>query len=96
MPTTCKSVNFDNIPPPIPKALPPGLYLQQRTDYNFFETVQAFNSNVSTIRSIFPDRASSYTYYVFASYAETTSFTNGHMLHISAYPNSNWDTVQQN
>ena len=45
---------------------------------------------------MFPDRAAGFTYYIFKSYAETTSFTNGQMLHIRAYPNSNWDTVQQN
>jgi len=92
----CTNGFFENIPPPIPTALPPGLYLQNRVDYNFFDRVQSINSNVSTIRSNFPDKAGSYTYYVFASYAEITSFKNGRILHITAYPTSNWDVVLQN
>jgi hypothetical protein len=40
--------------------------------------------------------AGGYTYYVFASYVETTSFRNGRILHITAYPTSNWDVVVQN
>ena len=92
----CTNGFFENIPPPIPTALPPGLYLQNRTDYTFFDRIQALNSNVSTIRSRFPEKAGGSTYYVFASYAEIISFTNGRMLHITAFPNSNWDVVIQN
>lgn len=92
----CTNGNFDNIPPPIPVGKNASRNLQQRLSYNFFEQVQTRNITVSTIRSQFPDRASSFSYWVLTSYAEINSFNNGRMLHIQDYPNSNWDVVQQN
>ena len=92
----CTNGNFDNIPPPIPKGMNISRYIQEQTNYTFFDKVQAINSNVSTLRSTNPGAAASYTYYVFASYAEINSFNNGRMLHIQLYPDSNWDVVQQN
>jgi hypothetical protein len=92
----CTNGNFDNIPPPIPVGKNVSRNLQERTNYNFFEQVQRQNITVSTIRSQFPDRASSFSYWVLTSYAEINSFNNGRMLHIQEYPNSNWDVVQQN
>ena len=92
----CTNGNFENIPPPIPNGMSISRYIQQQTNYAFFDRVQAININVSTLRSTNPGSAASYTYYIFSSYAEINSFNNGRMLHIQLYPGSNWDVVQQN
>jgi len=91
----CTNGNFENIPPPIPVGMNNSRYIQQQTNYTFFDRVQAINSNASTLRSMNPGSAGSYSYYTFASYAEINSFNNGRMLHIQLYPDSNWAVVQQ-
>jgi hypothetical protein len=92
----CTNGNFENVPPPIPGAMNSARYIQQQTNYQLFDRIQAYNSNVSTLRSTNPAAAGSYSYYVMSTYAEINSFNNGRMLHIQLYPNSNWDVVQQN
>jgi hypothetical protein len=91
----CTNGNFDNIPPPIPNGKNSSRGLQEKTNYDFFEQVQVYNIQVSTLRSTNPGSAASYTYYILKSYAEINSFNNGRMLHIQAYPDSNWNVVQQ-
>ena len=61
--------------------------------FQIFDNVQNFNSNVSTLRS---QGQTGLTYYQFISNVEKTKFTQGRMLHIQSYPNSNWDVVQEN
>ena len=61
-----------------------------------FERIQLLNSNTSTVHSTYPVSKLTQTYYTFVSYAEKTSFTQGQYLHVQAYPNSNWNTVQEN
>ncbi len=69
----------------------------QKTEYQrawqIFDNVQAFNSNVSTLRFA---GQSNLTYFQFISGEEKTKFLQGRFLHIQAYPNSNWDFVEQN
>ena len=92
----CTNGNFDNIPPPIPEGMNSGRYIQAQTNYQFFDRIQAYNTQVSTLRSTNPQSSAAYSYYVFASYAEINSFNVGRMLHIQLYPDSNWNVVQQN
>lgn len=92
----CTNGNYDNIPPPIPRALTPSLYYTQSSDFCLFDRIQAINSNVSTSRSLYPNVTPPYSYYIFSTYAERTAFTNGRLLHIRDFPNSNWDVVVQN
>ena len=69
----------------------------QKTEYQrawqIFNNVQTYNSNVSTLRSA---GQTTLIYYQFISGEEKTKFLQGRFLHIQAYPNSNWDFVQQN
>lgn len=64
--------------------------------WNDFERIQALNSNTSTVHSTYPSSKQTQSYYTFISYAEKTSFLQGQFLHVQAYPNSNWSTVQEN
>lgn len=73
-------------------ALPSSVKLDYQTYWNIFNRIQAYNSNVSTIRSG-GDRQQ--TYYSFANYDEVTGFTQGQYLHVQRYPNSNWATVSK-
>jgi hypothetical protein len=61
--------------------------------FQIFDTVQNFNSNVSTLRS---GGNLTLTYYQFISNVDKTKFLQGRFLHIQSYPNSNWDFVEQN
>jgi hypothetical protein len=73
------------------------LNFAQKQDYQrafqLFNTVQSFNSNVSTLRSA---GQSNLTYFQFIRSEDKTKFLQGRFLHIQSYPNSNWDFVQQN
>ena len=73
------------------------LNFAQKTEYqrafSLFNNIQSFNSNVSTLRSAGQTQL---TYYQFISGEEKTKFLQGRFLHIQAFPNSNWDFVQQN
>lgn len=72
-------------------APPQSVRVDYQTYWNTFERIQAFNSNVSTIRAS-GDKTP--TYYQFVSTDEKLEFTNGRMLHIQRYPASNWSVVQ--
>lgn len=61
--------------------------------FQLFNKVQAFNSNVSTLRS---QGNSNLSYYQFLYNEDKTKVLQGRMIHIQAFPSSNWDFVQQN
>ena len=73
------------------------LTFAQKTEYqrafSLFDNIQNYNSNVSTLRAAGQKQL---TYYQFISGEEKTKFLQGRFIHIQAYPNSNWDFVQQN
>jgi hypothetical protein len=73
------------------------LTFSQKTNYyqayRFFDEVQDYNSNVSTLRA---GGQSNLTYYQFLFNTDKTKFIQGRLLHIQSYPNSNWDLVQEN
>jgi hypothetical protein len=73
------------------------LNFAQKTEYQrafqLFNTIQSYNSNVSTLRS---GGDLGVTYYQFISGEEKTKFLQGRFLHIQAFPNSNWPFVEQN
>jgi hypothetical protein len=71
--------------------LPNNLYIKYRADWNFFDRVQASNVEISTLLQ--QNQALGISYVQLNSYAEINSFTNGQMLHIRAYPDSNWNIV---
>lgn len=60
--------------------------------WNTYNRIQAYNSNVSTIRAA-GDKT--IQYYNYANYDESTAFTNGQFLHVKRYPNSNWSAVSK-
>ena len=70
---------------------------QQKIEYKqswaLFNQVQSYNSNVSTLRFM---GQSNLTYFQFENAQGKTRFTQGRLLHIQSYPNSNWDVVEQN
>jgi hypothetical protein len=61
--------------------------------FQLFNEVQTFNSNVSTLRAA---GRTELTYYQFIFNEQKTKFLQGRLLHIQAFPSSNWDFVQQN
>jgi hypothetical protein len=63
--------------------------------WNTFRRIQNFNSNVSTLHAAGTSN-NTLLYYTFASYDERTNFNIGQGLHTQRYPNSNWNSVQQN
>ena len=67
--------------------------LEYQRAFQLFDTIQNYNSNVSTLRS---GGNLTLTYYQFISGEEKTKFLQGRFLHIQSYPNSNWEFVQQN
>jgi uridine kinase len=73
------------------------LTFSQKQEYSYafqlFNNIQAYNSNVSTLRA---GGALNVPYYQFLTNEEKTKFLQGRFLHIQAFPNSNWDFVQQN
>jgi hypothetical protein len=75
------------------KGLSFGTAMQYKTDWNTFERIQDYNSNVSTSRAL---GSTGQTYYIYRSGDEKISFTNGQNLHYRRYPDSNWNAVQKN
>jgi hypothetical protein len=59
-----------------------------------FDRIQLYNSNISTFNGSTGGKNSNY--YMFVSYSEKNSFLNGQFLHQQQYPNSNWNTIQEN
>jgi hypothetical protein len=66
--------------------------LKYETQWNTYNRIQIVNSNVSTLRASGDKTA---LYYQFPTYEEKTAFTNGQMLHIKRYPDSNWAPIPQ-
>jgi hypothetical protein len=64
-----------------------------KINWETFDRIQHYNSNVSTLRAA---GKTGFTYYTFASGAEKISFANGQSLHVRRYPDSNWNAVQKN
>ncbi|NBO71812.1 MAG: hypothetical protein EBU66_14295 [Bacteroidetes bacterium] len=73
-------------------AVPSSLKLMYQDDWNTYNRIQLFNSNVSTIRS---GGDKTVTYYSYATYTEKNSFTSGQFLHQQRYPDSNWNAVSK-
>jgi hypothetical protein len=73
-------------------AVPSSVKLDYQHYWNTFSRIQAYNSNISTIRS---GGEKGVDYYSFLNYEEVTSFTQGQYLHVQRYPNSNWATVSK-
>jgi hypothetical protein len=73
-------------------AVPSSIKLSYQDDWNTYNRIQLFDSNVSTIRG---KGDKTITYYSFANYVEKASFTNGQFLHNQRYPGSNWNSVSK-
>lgn len=73
------------------------LYQSQLLKYNAswqtFNRVQAYNSNISTLRA---GGQSNLSYYQFLTNQEKDQFVRGRFLHYQSYPNGNWSLVQEN
>jgi len=73
------------------------LTFSQKTNYyqafQFFDQVQDYNSNISTLRA---GGQSNLTYWQFILNTDKTKFTQGRFLHVQSYPNSNWALVEEN
>lgn len=67
--------------------------LKYKQAWGWFNQVQTYNSNVSTLRA---EGREGLTYFQFINAEDKTKFIQGRFLHIQSYPNSNWDVVQQN
>jgi hypothetical protein len=65
-----------------------------RKAWSDFDRIQLYNSNISTFNGSTGGKNSNY--YMFVSYSEKNSFLNGQFLHQQQYPNSNWNTIQEN
>ena len=70
-----------------------GTLLLYQTWWGTFERIQEYDINVSTLRQA---GNTSLTYYTYMTMEERNEYTNGRMLHISRYPNSNWNPVEKN
>lgn len=63
------------------------------TYWTTFNRIQAYDSNVSTLRHA---GNTTLAYYQYQGYDERNAFTNGRLLHINRYPTSNWAVVEKN
>ena len=70
-----------------------GTLLQYQTWWGTFERIQEYDTNVSTLRQA---GNTSLTYYTYMTLTERNEYTNGRMLHIFRYPDSNWNPVEKN
>ena len=63
--------------------------LKYKGAWKTFETIQNYNSNVSTIRHTNPGTLRIYgpAYYQFATTEEQGRYTQGRLLHLKVYPN---------
>jgi hypothetical protein len=71
-----------------------GVVIKYRQDWDTFNRIQAYNSNVSTLRG--ESQGAGLTYYTYASGDEKVSFVNGQVLHARRYPGINWNAVEKN
>jgi hypothetical protein len=68
--------------------LPQGIRIKYETWWNTFEKIFAYDVNVSTLRS--RDNVP-LTYWTYLTSEQRIAYTNGLMLHIKRYPDSNWN-----
>jgi hypothetical protein len=73
-------------------AVPQSLKVLYQSAWNDFERIQAYNWNISTMRS---GGDKEQIYYVYYGSEEMNSFTIGRFLHIQRYPASNWTPVSK-
>jgi hypothetical protein len=66
--------------------------LTYKSDWETYNRIQIYNSNVSTANS----SGSNKPYYQYIQISERSSFQNGQRLHEQAYPYNNWVAVPQN
>jgi hypothetical protein len=67
-----------------------GQKLIYQTNWDLFNNVQTYNSNVSTVI------AAGYVgsnYYQFNNFADKNNYKQGQYLHQQRYPNSNWVSI---
>lgn len=80
-------INFDLSGMP---GLPSSIKVTYQNYWNIFETIQNYNIRISTLRN---QGDMTQNYYIYSGNEEQVAFTNGRMLHIQRYPNSNWAPV---
>lgn len=68
--------------------LPQGVRIKYETWWNTFEKIFAYDVNVSTLRG--RDKTP-LTYWTYTTFQEKTDYTNGRLLHMKRYPDSNWN-----
>ena len=61
--------------------------------WNTYNTVQSYNSNISTLRHA---GNKSLFYYQYVNSAEMTQYKQGQFLHSQVYPNQSWTSVPPN
>lgn len=69
--------------------------LKYQIAWDTFRRIQSINSNVSTLHKAGTSN-NTLLYYTFESYDEKTNFNIGQSLHTQRYPNSNWNSVDEN
>jgi hypothetical protein len=67
--------------------------LKYKTAWDTFNRVQAYNSNISTLRA---GGQTDLSYYQFLTNQEKNAFNVGRLLHFQSFPNNNWPLVQEN
>jgi hypothetical protein len=73
-------------------AVPSSLKIDYQNSWRVYNRIQAYNSNVSTMRG---RGDKTFSYYSYANYDEANSFTVGLYLHVQRYPASNWEPVSK-
>jgi hypothetical protein len=74
------------------RAVPQSTKIIYQTAWNDFERIQAYNWNISTLRS---GGDKDQTYYIYLTIGEMNSFLVGRFLHVQRYPASNWLPVSK-
>ncbi len=67
-----------------------GQALQYKSQWDTFNRIQTFNTQVSTIRN---SGDKTLSYYQFVSGTERSDFTAGQFLHQKRYPGVGWNSV---
>lgn len=75
------------------KGLTPIQFRIYKDAWNTFNTVQAYNSNISTLRAGGNKKLNYYQYY---DQNERNQYRTGQMLHTQVFPLSNWSSVPPN
>jgi hypothetical protein len=67
-----------------------GQKLIYQTNWDTFNNIQTYNSNLSTVAA---QTNTVVNYYEFTSYANKNNYKDGQFLHRQRYPNSNWISI---